>query len=281
MFAAAAPWVPAALDAGRSAWRTRPAAGVVSPVRFLFVWCAVVFAFFSVSSSKLPGYILPIIPALALLAGEALARVEGLRAVRWLAAGALVVGTVLFAVVEILENVDHGPLSPAYQGFAEWTEPGTFLLVIAGGVGAYFAGRVASDRLIVALLVAFYGAATIGVTGYSVFAPTRSAHGLAETILATAPDAPVYSVRNYDQTLPVYLGRTVTLVDFIGEFELGIKAEPERFVASLDAFRDRWNADPDAFAVVTRESLPALQQAGIVYDVVVEDPKRLLVRKRR
>jgi 4-amino-4-deoxy-L-arabinose transferase-like glycosyltransferase len=281
LLAAASPWVPALLDAVRTAWRARPAAEAVSPARFLCAWAAVVFVFFSVSGSKLPGYILPIIPALALLAGEALARVEGLRATRWLAAGALIVSAILFTAVEVLEHLDHGPLNPAYLGFAEWTEPGTFLLVMAGGVGAYWAGRMASDRLVVALLVAFYGAATIGVTGYSVFAPGRSAHAFAETIRAAAPGVPVYSVRNYDQTLPVYLGRTVTLVDFIGEFDLGIKSEPERYVASLDAFRARWDADRDAFAIVTRESLPSLQQTGILYDVVAEDPKRLLIRKRR
>ena len=281
LLAAAAPWVPALANAVRNAWRVRPIGDAVSPARFLLVWCMVVFAFFSASGSKLPGYILPIIPALALLAGEALARVDGLRATRWLAAGALIVGILVFAAVEVLENLDHGPLNPAYLGFAEWTEPGTFILLFAGGVGAYWAGRVMPDRLIVALLVAFYCAATIGVTGYSVFAPGRSAHAFAEAIRATASDAPVYAVRDYDQTLPVYLGRTVTLVDFTGEFAMGIKAEPERYVATLADFRKRWDADPDAFAVVSRESAPALTQAGIVFDVVAEDAKRFLVRKRR
>ena len=278
---AAVPWIPAMVESVRTAWRAHPAKDAVSPPRFLFVWCAVVFVFFSVSGSKLPGYILPIVPALALLAGEALARVDGLRASRWLTAGALFVGCLSFVGLEVLEEVDHGPLHPAYLHFAEWTEPGTFLLVMAGGIGAYWIGRVLADRLIVSLLVAYYVAAAIGVTGYSVFAPGRSAHAFAGAILAAAPDVPVYAVRDYDQTLPVYLGRTVTLVDFVGEFELGIKAEPEQYVPTLAALRERWDADADAFAVVSRESAAALRQTGVAFDVVAEDPKRFLIRKRR
>jgi len=37
-------------------------------VLLLGVWAAVIFVFFSLFSSKLPGYIVPVFPALALLA---------------------------------------------------------------------------------------------------------------------------------------------------------------------------------------------------------------------
>ena len=40
--------------------------------RFALVWAAVIFVFFSVSGSKLPSYILPIFPALALAIGSQL-----------------------------------------------------------------------------------------------------------------------------------------------------------------------------------------------------------------
>ena len=42
------------------------------PVLLLGVWAAVIFVFFSLSSSKLRGYIVPVFPALALLAAIAL-----------------------------------------------------------------------------------------------------------------------------------------------------------------------------------------------------------------
>ena len=41
------------------------------------------------------------------------------------------------------------------------------------------------------------------------------------------PGTRVYSVGYYDQTIPFYLGRTVTLVDYWDEFSPGLKREPE------------------------------------------------------
>ena len=69
------------LVAGTMPWLLVVAAGVwkairereprrFNPAMFLTVWCAIVFLFFSGSSSKLASYVLPIFPALALLAGR-------------------------------------------------------------------------------------------------------------------------------------------------------------------------------------------------------------------
>jgi 4-amino-4-deoxy-L-arabinose transferase-like glycosyltransferase len=92
------PWtvfiVPALVDAGRTSWRklrhkdnSLPAeaastnapgsadsvAGDDLPV-FLFLWAAITIVFFSISRSKLPGYILPAIPAATLLTADHLHR---------------------------------------------------------------------------------------------------------------------------------------------------------------------------------------------------------------
>lgn len=49
--------------------KLRPTKRTDKPLLFLFVWAAVPVLFFSLSGSKLPGYILPIYPALAILVG--------------------------------------------------------------------------------------------------------------------------------------------------------------------------------------------------------------------
>jgi 4-amino-4-deoxy-L-arabinose transferase-like glycosyltransferase len=91
------PWtvftVPALVDAARAAWKklrsseaegaatnvsppTAPAVVAASgdlPI-FLFLWIVVPIVFFSISRSKLPGYILPAIPAAAVLTAEYLHR---------------------------------------------------------------------------------------------------------------------------------------------------------------------------------------------------------------
>jgi 4-amino-4-deoxy-L-arabinose transferase-like glycosyltransferase len=83
------PWtvfaLPALVNAGRDAtklWRNvkaQPPAGTAEPAddglsSFLFLWTLVPIVFFSISHAKLPGYILPAIPAAALLTADYLHR---------------------------------------------------------------------------------------------------------------------------------------------------------------------------------------------------------------
>lgn len=70
---------------------------------FALAWLLLPLAFFSLSSSKLPGYILPVLPAVALLAGERLARFisqgqEGFRSMRTTGAllGLMVIAGLVF-----------------------------------------------------------------------------------------------------------------------------------------------------------------------------------------
>ena len=91
---AAMPWtlfaVPALMDAGRNAWKrwransqsTNPEAITIDAnaddglPSFLFIWIIVPIVFFSISRAKLPGYILPAIPAAALLTAEYVHRLK-------------------------------------------------------------------------------------------------------------------------------------------------------------------------------------------------------------
>jgi 4-amino-4-deoxy-L-arabinose transferase-like glycosyltransferase len=277
---AVAPWIVAAGEGAVRAWRARPDGGAVSARRFLLVWCALVFAFFSVSQSKLPAYLLPIVPALALLAGDALASGSARRAAFSLAVGAMVFGAVMFSATEVLEGRNLGALHSIYEAFSVWTESGSMLLVIAAGIGLYWIDRTEPRRLIVALLAAFYVAMSLGMVGYGQLAPIRSAASFAGQIKRIGPaDAPVYAVRMYDQTLPFYLSRLVTLVEFTGELEPGIRAAPDLQVPTLAAFRARWQADPAAFAIMPPDTFEALRREGFPASLVAEDDRKVLVRK--
>ena len=70
------PWTPLAALLGRAAWSDRRD----RRVRLLACWAATTFLFFSFSRDKLPGYVLPALPAIAALAGMALARNQPARA---------------------------------------------------------------------------------------------------------------------------------------------------------------------------------------------------------
>ncbi|MGC2745619.1 MAG: glycosyltransferase family 39 protein [Candidatus Angelobacter sp.] len=93
---ATVPWtlfaVPALIDAGKNAWkwwRTTPQPTDGEPTTvdaadddglpsFLFLWIVVPIVFFSISRAKLPGYILPSIPAAALLTAEYVHRLKAI-----------------------------------------------------------------------------------------------------------------------------------------------------------------------------------------------------------
>jgi len=277
---AVAPWIGAAAGGVAQAWRARPERGAVSTRRFLLFWCVIVFAFFSVSQSKLPAYLLPIVPALALLAGDALASGNGRRSTFGLAVAAMVFGVIMFTANEFLEGRNLGALSSIYEAFSVWTESGSMLLVVAGGIGLYWIDRTSPRRLIVALLAAGYVAMSLGMVGYGQLAPTRSAAAFAGQIKRLGPaDAPVYAVRMYDQTLPFYLGRLVTVVEFTGELEPGIRAAPHLQVPTLEAFKARWLADPAAFAIMPPDTFEALRREGFPASLIAADPKKVLVRK--
>ena len=68
-----APWLLVAVPAWLKALR-RPADQAFSAPLFLALWAIVVFGFFSLSDSKLPGYIVPMFPALAVLGAAYLFR---------------------------------------------------------------------------------------------------------------------------------------------------------------------------------------------------------------
>ncbi|MFH0953106.1 MAG: glycosyltransferase family 39 protein [Verrucomicrobiota bacterium] len=78
------PWLPAALagllDARRH-WRAAPA------VRLLVCWVIVPLVFFTLSRSKIPSYILPILPAVALIAGRQIPSLWSKRVGAWIQAG--------------------------------------------------------------------------------------------------------------------------------------------------------------------------------------------------
>jgi 4-amino-4-deoxy-L-arabinose transferase-like glycosyltransferase len=112
---AALPWtffaLPALLEAGRNAFRRQnpePSAANADDglPSFLFVWIVVPIIFFSISRAKLPGYILPAIPAAALLTADYIHRLRAvprlLTALHALLCAMLLVGALMapFAMVK-------------------------------------------------------------------------------------------------------------------------------------------------------------------------------------
>ena len=76
---------------------------------FLVLWALIPIVFFSISRSKLPGYILPAIPPITILTGDYLFRTRGRGLQRWVLLGhALLVGVITAAVLLLPWFVAHG-----------------------------------------------------------------------------------------------------------------------------------------------------------------------------
>jgi hypothetical protein len=116
--------------------------------------------------------------------------------------------------------------------------------------------------------------------GYEELTPRQSGWQVAQAMKPyLAPATRLYMVEHYDQTVPFYIGRTMTLVNYHDEFEMGLEAEPERAIADLAKFEADWLRPGDAMAIMQPGTFDKLRRQGLPMRVLHEDPRRVLVRK--
>jgi len=281
------PWVVPVVRALVTGWRAHEPAGRFDARRLLWAWSVVVLVFFSASDSKLIPYILPMFPALAVLAGTA--EEERFAAdLRITAVGLIVVAVALGAGDAFLPRFLHDAArAPYFLGIR-----GPLALIacaaVAGGGATLWLGRSrarARERSLAVPLAAAVGAAGyvsfIGIVwAASVLAPLYSGEPLAAQLSPALRDAPgLYSVRLYDQSLPFYLRRTTTLVDYRGELDFGLTLEPRKGIDTLAAFERRWRAGGQALAVMSPATYGVLAADALPMVVRARTPKELIVSR--
>lgn len=261
--------------------------------RFCLVWSGFILVFFSLSGSKLPSYILPIFPAAALVLGWQLQQAS----TRMLAAStALLVVTTIALWLALLVGwsriaaalADTRTPRALYDALGPWVT-----LALGAAATGYAAGWIAFRQGgergktlgIVALSLGTMLAMQAAFTGSDVFRATRSAADLVTTLENAAdppydPNAPFFQVRMYDQTLPFYLGRTTTLVEYRDELGPGLDTEPDRGIAHEADWIARWQLLVQGYALMSPETRASLAAAGVSMRVVATDPRRVLVARR-
>lgn len=281
----ALPWLagrptPAAGGAAGPGAQQVGAAALVTQRRVLLVWAGLVFVFFSLSGSKLPSYILPMFPALALLLALRL-REANAAALRW----QLIVPVLAWCLLLLVATQAHrftGPNSPmsSIEPMARAVRFGAAIF-LAGAVVAWLclrSGRITGAVISVGL--AHVLAMCLVLQSHDSFGQLKSAAAPAR---ALAPyldaDTPVFAVRAYDQTLPFYLRRNVVLVEYVDEFELGQRIEPGKSLPSMDEFVQRWTQLSKGAAYMAPDVWQELQQRGVPMRIVYRDPRRVVVVK--
>ena len=288
------PWLGVWAWTARSTWRdAAPAANGFSWQRFCCVWAAFVFVFFSLSGSKLPSYILPMFPALALPIAWQLERLP-MRTLFRVSLPLVLVTVVLWIAVmagfgTLAVRLADTRTPPAVYLEAAPAIKAAFAIWSLGGLGALFlfrrSGATARMWGIASISLTAIVGLQCGFAASDAFRATRSAAGIAAVLVAeTNPGydaaAPVFQVRMYDQTLPFYLRRTTTLVDYRDELALGLDAEPERGIAKVQDWIGRWQSLPQGYALMAAETLAELEHANVPLRVVARDPRRVLVARR-
>lgn len=246
---------------------------------FLWLWCGFIFLFFSLSDSKLGSYILPIFPALALLVGRELTELRRRDAMLSASLCTLLALVALWQGPALQKHSDKLPLE-LYQAFLPWLVGGVglvLLLSVAGFLLAYLNRVNASLTVLATGLLLGTQALAYGAQALS---PAYSQRSLADQLAQyDDPAVPFYSLQDYPQSLPFYLGRTLKVVDYQGELEFENDPEAGMWISDLDAFASQWRSDKQALAVMPPETYDEFQKQGLPMTVIGRDPQHVAVRK--
>jgi len=283
------PWFPAMVAA---VWHDRRRLRRVTPAPAFdaqrFAWCSAgaIFLFFSLSSSKLPAYIMPAISAAAFAAAMPLARRfdASLRhAARTLIASGLILGIAAAPAARFVKV-------PMVREDLVSGTPWAMLGVVALIVGGLIAFRLQKRGLRLRALAAVALSSMVACQSLTMLAAHIdeyfSAERLVERVVGSEkgqpfrPAMPFYSVDMFDHTVPFYLGRTVTLVHEQGELAWGIANAPRNYLPDVAEFERRWRADGEAMAIMTEATYESLRESGLPMRLVDRDGRRVIVARR-
>ena len=192
---------------------------------FLVLWALIPIVFFSFSQSKLPGYILPSIPPIAILTGDYLFRRRKPGLNRWVLLGhAALCGIMTMAALLLPWFVAHGNIAPPTHALAiaalSAFGAALLILIVVKGYGVARLRLVTTAVLVVLVLFLygvgpFFGIPAVGASKRVIHLLDRaySARPLADKLGAVAPAEETVAVfrvrRDVEYGLSFYRNREV------------------------------------------------------------------------
>lgn len=275
------PWTLLMFDTLFKTWRGSKLPGkAFNAARFLLVWVVFIYLFFTVSGSKLPSYLLPMFPALALLMGKQLVEMNA-RRLFWMIVPMLPLTLLAVGFAPFTARLADTPLQvQGYSAYAWWLVAAALVWLLGVIAALVLLRRENKLMAVLVLAISTLLVAQLGTSGYNTIAKERSAYFIAEAIRPyVKPEVPFYSVDTYEQTLPFYLKRTFTLVQYQDEMSFGIIQEPERWIADYASFAKVWQAQPAALAIMPVDTYTRLKQMDFAMKVIYEDAQYIVVSK--
>lgn len=261
-------WRLQSLESGREPGKFRPEL-------FLLLWCVVVVVFFSLSQSKLASYVLPAMPALAVV----LAGVTQGNAAAYPRAKRAAMGFLPLVAVALIVAGWHR------SGVISATAV-TYALLVAIGCATYLVlDRTRRSqtpargwmRLAAATLAGYQ----VLILCYAASFADRSARDLAVAIHGRIPaDTRLYSVGQYRHSLAFYLRRPLAVYDYRGELDFGMRqAQLTESEQGRGQFLVRWQQETAAIAFLPPKLYATLSAAGMPGRVIGRDTRSVAVSR--
>jgi len=256
------PWIfflPQALKKYSAAtWRARKENKIAA---FLIIWFISVFVFYSFSDSKLAPYILPIFPPLALLLGNYLVSLwkgeDKATIVFWpfytFSFTAFFLGIGFLIAIKFLDFSQYAftPLNVYLAGIAFCLSG--ILTALCRYKFDVRSGLIAMFFTTVCWLLALSPCLSTG-NGKSLEPLAK----ILKTEMQKTDEVAAYN--NYYQDLPYYLKRIITIVNYQGELEFGVKhGNAGSWMINSDTFWPRWNSDKRMYMFVNAVYLSDVQ----------------------
>ncbi len=270
------PWLGLFAAAVTVVWR-EPASGF-RPKLLLAVWAWAIFVFFSASGSKLPGYILPIFPALAVLLALALDSMVAAAWKRQVTVALVIAVLALLACLSARWFAESFGFNATLVEYLPWAGAAFACMALGVGAARWLNAHGQLDASITTYALAMFAGMTIATVGHEVFGRKSASIDLVPAMQqALTPDMPIYSVQLLDHTLPFYLRRPMIMVERPDELEFGTQREPQKWLPTTAAFKQVWTSGPHAMALMTPDTFASLQAEGLVMRPIVQNARRIAV----
>lgn len=220
----------------------------VKELRLMLIWSCLVFAFFSISGSKLPPYILPIFPSLAIILGHLFFEKWQDRVIRPAEAFIYIVIFFLFGTVTLISRIS--PFSTLFTGMSSdapaiMDDLHGFILFISLASFTLFVilllRKIVSFRGIFICIFAFSLIVMVGLlSSLHVVDKLNTTKKLALLIAAESPQPDfIITYSSYEQIIPFYLKKPVVVASYTGELEMGSKYSDSkgRFISEEQFFK--------------------------------------------
>ena len=232
------------------------------PAFFFLVWFTVVFVFFSISSSKLPPYLFPAIPAAAVLAARGLPEPGERRRPAWIAGAILTTAFVLALML-------HPELRAAARELrlAGLMAPALSILVVLSWFAVLFAGN--APRLALASLGFGWAAFLLAVVlGWPLTPQARFTSELADaarrSLDAGGRSARLVGYKDYLNGISWELKTPIPVAAYRGELEPWFENDPkvrESLFWSDQRFWGAWRSGRPVVALVRMRDLVEMMTA--------------------